>query len=85
MPATCAHPRSALYRRRQPERTLLYRTVQTHLATWLALHDDGLGATAPAAIEREFRSYLECGILAHGLPHPENWRLTHNRNPLQSP
>jgi len=38
MPAAtaCASPRRAVYRRRQPERTLLYRTVQTHLATWLA-------------------------------------------------
>jgi len=34
--AACASPRSAVYRRRRPERTLLYRTVQTHLATWLA-------------------------------------------------
>ena len=40
---------------------MLYRTVQTHLATWLALHDDGEGATAPAAVEREFRRYLDCG------------------------
>jgi hypothetical protein len=68
MPATaaCASPRSAVYRRRQPERTLLYRTVQTHLATWLALQEDGAGASAPAVTEREFRRYLECGILAHG-------------------
>ena len=68
MPATaaCASPRSAVYRRRQPERTLLYRTVQTHLATWLALQDDGAGETAPAVTEREFRRYLDCGILAHG-------------------
>ena len=69
MPATAAcaaSPRSAVYHRRRPERTLLYRTVQTHLATWLALQDDGAGATAPAVTEREFRRYLECGILAHG-------------------
>jgi hypothetical protein len=68
MPATavCAPPRSAVYRRRQPERTLLYRTVQTHLATWLALHENGAGESAPAATEREFRRYLDCGILAHG-------------------
>ena len=64
--AACASPRSAVYRRRQPERTLLYRTAQTHLATWLALHDDGAGETAPAVTEREFRRYLNCGILAHG-------------------
>ena len=57
---------STRYRRRQPERRLLYRTVQTHLATWPALHDDGAGETAPAVAEREFRRYLDCGILAHG-------------------
>ena len=67
MPAVpCAAPRNTVYRRRQPERTLLYRTVQTPLATWLALPDDGTGETAPAATEREFRRYLACGILAHG-------------------
>jgi len=64
--AACASPRSAVYRRRQPERTLLYRTVQTHLATWLTRQEDGAGASAPAATEREFRRYLDCGILAHG-------------------
>ena len=68
MPATaaCAPSRRAVSRRRQPDPTLLYRTLQTHLATWLALQDDGAGGTAPAATEREFRRYLECGILAHG-------------------
>ncbi len=64
--ATCASPRNAVYHRRQPERTLLYRTVQTPLATWLALQDDGAGASASAVTEREFRRTLECGILAHG-------------------
>ena len=58
------------YRRRRPERTLLYRTVQTHFATWLALRrdgfDDGDGDAVPGYVEREFRRYLECGILAHG-------------------
>ena len=58
--------RSTVYRRRQPERTLLYRTVQTHLATWLALQADETGGCAPAAVEREFHRYLACGILAHG-------------------
>jgi len=56
------------YRRRRPERTLLYRTVQTYFATWLALQRDGCadGDPVPAHVEREFRRYLECGILAHG-------------------
>ena len=59
-------PSSAVYHRRRPERTLLYRTVQAHLATWLALHEDGAGGGVPGVTEREFRRYLECGILAHG-------------------
>lgn len=40
MPAeavTRAPSRIATYRRRQPERTVLYRAVQSHLATWLEL------------------------------------------------
>ena len=61
---SCSSP--AVYHRRQPERTVLYRVVQAHLATWLALHDGGCGGHAPALTEREFRRYLECGILAHG-------------------
>ena len=56
------------YRRRRPEHTLLYRTVQTHFATWLALarDGDGDGDPVPAHVEQEFRRYLDCGILAHG-------------------
>ena len=54
----------APYRRRRPERTLLYRTVQTHLVTWLALAGEGDADPVPAHVEREFRRYLDCGILA---------------------
>ena len=64
--APCASSHPALYRRRQPERTVLYRTVQTHLATWLELScDSQQGGSVRAYVEREFRRYLECGILAH--------------------
>jgi len=68
MPAVAARAccAPAVYHRRQPERTVLYRLVQAHLATWLMLHADGQGGHAPARSEREFRRYLECGILAHG-------------------
>jgi len=61
---SCGVP--TVYHGRQPERTLLHHVVQDHLATWLALHDDGCGGHAPALTEREFRRYLDCGILAHG-------------------
>ena len=63
---TTANHGTALYRRRRPERSLLYRTVQTQLATWLALAGEGDADPVPAHVEREFRRYLECGILAHG-------------------
>jgi hypothetical protein len=54
------------YRCRQPERTVLYRTVPMHLTTWLELAQDESGRSTPAHVEREFRRYLECGILANG-------------------
>ncbi|MEF8715705.1 MAG: transposase zinc-binding domain-containing protein [Accumulibacter sp.] len=67
MATACEPARTAVYRRRRPERTVLYRTVQTHLATWLELScDSRQGASGRAHAEREFRRYLECGILAHG-------------------
>ena len=56
------------YRRRHPERTALYQVVQQHLETYVALakEDDWNGNRVPAHVERAFRRYLECGILAYG-------------------
>jgi hypothetical protein len=57
----------APYRRRRPADTPLYRAVQNHLETFLALcHDDWEDERIPAHAERELRAYLECGILAYG-------------------
>ena len=58
--------RCALCRRRRPERTPLYRAVQGHLETYLALAREGQGEGVPGCVEREYRRDLECGILAHG-------------------
>jgi len=62
-PAACA-----VYRRHRPERTSLYQSVQGNRETYLALaragHPGGDGV--PQYVEREFRRYLECAILAHG-------------------
>ncbi len=57
-----------LYRQRSPESTVLHRVVREHLETWLAHHslDDTDGFGVPERIEREFRQYLTCGVLAHG-------------------
>ena len=60
--------RAVPYGRRRPEQTALYQVVQQHLETYLALaeEDDWDGQRVPAYVEREFRRYLECGILAYG-------------------
>jgi len=53
------------YVRREPEKTLLYQVVSQNLETFLeqSRQDDrGL----PEYVEKEFRRFLECGILAHG-------------------
>ena len=56
--------RCSVYRRRRPERTALYRAVEGHLQTYLALARDGHtdGDGVPQYVEGEFRRYLECGI-----------------------
>ena len=63
-PASCAR---ATYQRRQPEQTVLYRTVQAHLSTFLARTggEDGTGGL-PAFVRREFEAYLRCGRLERG-------------------
>ena len=67
MATGCTPACTDVYRRRRPECTVLYRTVQTPLTTWLELPcDRRQGAGGPAHVEREFHRSLECGILAHG-------------------
>lgn len=64
--AQCAAPTTQRYQRRRPEQTLWYRIVQTRLETWLELASGEDGEAPPAPVERTFRRYLECGILAPG-------------------
>jgi hypothetical protein len=56
---------STQYRPRRPEETLLHQTVRENLETFLARAQDG-DHPVPHFVEREFRAYLECGVLAHG-------------------
>jgi putative transposase/transposase-like zinc-binding protein len=53
------------YRPRRPEQTVLHRTVRDHLESFLqrAREEE---RPAPRFVEREFRAFLDCGILAHG-------------------
>ena len=70
-PATTRHwpgfP-GTLYRPRRPTQTALYEAVQHHLETFVArvAESDPMGYGLPDWVERDFRGYLECGILAHG-------------------
>ena len=56
------------YERRRPEATVLYQVVADHLETFLAEARERTahGFGVPRHVEKEFRRYLECGILAHG-------------------
>jgi len=55
------------YRPRDPERGVLHAVVRAHLDTFLreAAHR-GDAAGLPRFVEREFRQFLTCGVLAHG-------------------
>src|SRR5438876_12251459 len=53
------------YRPRNPEDSLLYRTIAGHLETFLA-HQRERGREVPHFVEREMRAYLSCSVLACG-------------------
>ena len=64
---TRAHrcPAQAPYAPRQPEATLLHQVIRENLETFLA-RAGAQGHTVPRFVEREFRAYLDCGVLARG-------------------
>ena len=53
------------YRPRRPEESVLYGVVAGHLETFLARQRER-GRLVPRFVERELRSFLDCGILARG-------------------
>jgi len=59
-------PLAAGYRRREPEKTVLYAIVRDHLETFLEEPRRHDGDGYPAFLEREFRRYLHCGLLSRG-------------------
>jgi len=69
MDGACRRERAlGRYQPRRPSGSVLYRCVQEHFETWLAHCHEGHydAGPVPAHVEREFRRYLEWGILAHG-------------------
>ena len=53
------------YRRRQPEETVLYKTVAAHVETFIADRETE-GHPVPQRVAKELRNYLTCGILQYG-------------------
>ncbi len=52
-----------VYHPRRPEKSLLYQTIQKELESWLEMRSC---EEMPVFIEKEFHSFLKCGILAYG-------------------
>lgn len=64
--AACA-PLPAHYVAREPQRTVLYRIVREYLETFLARANSSEDfQPLPRYIERTFRAFLTCGVLAYG-------------------
>ena len=62
---THSHVSPTVYQHRRPERTVLYQVLQENLNTWLAQSQE-YGDTIAPYVEKDFRQYLECGILSQG-------------------
>jgi hypothetical protein len=54
------------YQPRKPEESLLYAVVAEELETFLAAQRER-GHDVPGFVEREFRAFLDCRVLARGL------------------
>src|SRR6185295_790348 len=58
----------AVYRPRDAEHTVLHQVVAEHLEAFLgAAAEAGDGARLPQFVEREFREFLTCGVVEHGV------------------
>ena len=53
------------YRRRQPENTVLYKTLAANVETFIADRETE-GRPVPERVAKELRDYLTCGVLQYG-------------------
>jgi hypothetical protein len=56
----------AIYTARKPEESILYKVVAESLETFLAHASSEDLRGVPEYVEKEFRAFLECGVLAYG-------------------
>jgi len=64
-PSSGCHTKA--YRRRRPEETVLYQTVEAHWPEFRERAEEAGGL--PRFVVREFEQYLQCGRLEHGCLH----------------
>lgn len=61
---SCAASRADGYARRQPEHTVLHRTLSAHWPVFVEQAEQAGGL--PRFVMREVQEYLRCGLLEHG-------------------
>ena len=61
----CHHSLPGIYQPRHPENTVLFQVFQEYLETWITQTQEE-GGYVPSHVEKDFRKYLECGLLCHG-------------------
>ena len=67
MEAATASTGPFVYRRHEPEKTLLYQTFAREWETWLAERQaDAKRTPLPAYVGREVEAFFRCGMLEHG-------------------
>ena len=67
-PGAASSTLAGTYRRREPERSLLYRTVARELPTFerSVREQSPYGRGLPSFIEKELHAFLDCGLLSRG-------------------
>ena len=67
MGAQTTNQSSFVYKRREPEKTLLYSALVSGIEPWLAERKNDTSRTQfPDFVEKEFRGFLRCGLLQYG-------------------
>ena len=67
MGAVSSDQNSFVYKRREPEKTLLYSALASGIESWLAVRKDDTSKTPlPEFVEKEFRGFLRCGLVQYG-------------------
>ena len=55
-----------IYKRRNPQDTVLYQVVQNTFLDWSGNYSLRHDEVLPEYVEKEYKDYFKCGILAHG-------------------